>query len=336
MNLEQQLRDLRDAVQIDVGNRGLARDPEANLLNACPDDFANACHSLAEHPAAVLGVITGFFIPTARLGETDGPLGAVYLARTLPALGVRVLLASDPFCRPALHAGLSRCGRLDVPLLDLPDKQDREGNPSSWWRAHNPDSPTHVLAVERVGPSHTPESVRAQLGADETTLQRFRTEVSAEHHGRCHTMRGIDITEQMRDAAFAFDRPIAQGDAPVTIGIGDGGNEIGMGKVPWDIIRRNIARGGVIACRVATDHLIVAGVSNWGAYALAAGAALVRGVRPPLDWFDLDRERDILQTMVEEGPLVDGVAGRRSVSVDGLAFEEYAKPLQRIAAIVRA
>ena len=42
-----------------------------------------------------------------------------------------------------------------------------------------------------------------------------------------------------------------------------------MGKLPWATIRKNVPQGGVVACRVATDYLIVAGVSNWGAYALS-------------------------------------------------------------------
>ena len=55
-----------------------------------------------------------------------------------------------------------------------------------------------------------------------------------------------------------------------------------MGKIPWEVIRRNIPGGGLVACRVPTDHLIVCGVSNWGAYGLAAGrsAAARRGRRP--------------------------------------------------------
>jgi hypothetical protein len=343
MNLEQKLLALRDAVQIDVADRGLARDPEANLFNAFPDDFARACRSLAEHPSAVLGVITGFYIPAAKHGETDGPLGAVYLARTLPFLGIRVQLASDPFCRRALRAGLKKCRRLaDTPVVTLPREYDQGDAPGLFWECdeHYPPMtvrpPTHLLALERVGPSHTLASLGAQPGANDETVRRFLAEVPEEHHDRCHTMRGIDITEHVRDAPAEFDRSgWAYPDPPVTIGVGDGGNEIGMGKVPWDVIRRNIPRGAVIACRVATDHLLVAGVSNWGAYALAAGVALLRGVTPPAEWSDLDLEREILETMVEQGPLVDGVSGTFSASVDGLAFEEYAAPLSRIAAIVR-
>src|SRR5205807_1527308 len=74
-----------------------------------------------------------------------------------------------------------------------------------------------------------------------------------------------------------------------TIGVGDGGNEIGMGKIPWDVIRRNVPNGGLIACRVPTDYLIVAGVSNWGAYALAAGVALLRGAKLDPSLFDAER-----------------------------------------------
>jgi hypothetical protein len=103
-----------------------------------------------------------------------------------------------------------------------------------------------------------------------------------------------------------------------------------MGKIAWDVIRRNIPNGARIACRVPADHLVVAGVSNWGAYALSAGLALVLGRRLPRELFDPRRERELLRVMVEQGPLVDGVTARPALSVDGLPFEEYAKPLGRL------
>src|SRR4029077_10326277 len=53
-----------------------------------------------------------------------------------------------------------------------------------------------------------------------------------------------------------------------TIAIGDGGNEIGMGAIPRSLIARHVEHGETIACVTAARHLIVAGVSNWGAYAL--------------------------------------------------------------------
>jgi hypothetical protein len=326
MSVADKLRAILAAIQQDPGNRGLGRDPDANLFNACPDDFAAACRSLAGQTDATLAVVTGFWIVSAGVGETDGPLGVVYLARTLPLLGVRICLATDPFCIPALRAGLRRCGRLDSsPVLELP---------SAGASFQLPDRPTHVLAIERPGRSHTPGSIRAQPGSDDATVARFEAEVPPEHHDRYHSMRGVDISAHMRDPGFEF----ASHDPskPVTIGIGDGGNEIGMGKVPWAVIRANISNGALIACRVPADYLIVAGVSNWGAYALSCGVAVVKGVTPPEEWFDLELERDVLQCMVDSGRIVDGVSGQFTTSVDGLPFEQYAEPLRRMREIVRA
>jgi D-glutamate cyclase len=149
--------------------------------------------------------------------------------------------------------------------------------------------------------------------------------------GRHYTMRGSDITEHF-DARLT--RRLAERRGSQTIGIGDGGNEIGMGNIHPDTVAKNIPNGALIHCRVPTDHLIVAGVSNWGAYALAAGVYVLRGQTPPPDLFDPDREREILEVMVREGPLVDGVTGKQTATVDGLTWDEYAKPLVRIREIL--
>ena len=143
-------------------------------------------------------------------------------------------------------------------------------------------------------------------------------------------MRGRDITASMSPAHRFFEAANRKEQGIVTIGIGDGGNEIGMGKIPWAVIRRNIPNGGLVACRVPTDHLIVCGVSNWGAYGLAAGVRLLRRAPAETDLFDLDKEEALLEMMVEKGPLVDGVSGQPTVSVDGFAFDRYAEPLRRI------
>ncbi len=343
------LREIRDLIQRDVNRRGLATDPEANLINACPDDFAGACRSIAETPNPVIGVVTGFYIADANppAGETDGPLGALFLARALTPLGIRVNLIPDYFCKGALHAGLeaSRGCRAESDLVKviLGDSPP----PSSGWSelldmgfrpAFGPlFELTHLIALERGGPSHTRESLQAQAGC---TARGFINRVRA---GKCclknrrdglYSMRGRDLSEYMGPTHRFFENA-ARPPRITTIGIGDGGNEIGMGKIPWDVIRRNIPNGGLIACRVPTDHLIVCGVSNWGAYALAAGVALLRGAKLDPSLFDPEKERELLRIMVEKGPLVDGVTGRPTVTVDGLSFDEYVKPLLRIKDLLR-
>jgi ActR/RegA family two-component response regulator len=101
-----------------------------------------------------------------------------------------------------------------------------------------------------------------------------------------------------------------------------------MGKVPWDVIKCNIPGGDLVACRVATDFLIVCGVSNWGAYALATGVAHARGRQLDAHLFDRAREQQILETMVKAGPLVDGVTAKPTATVDGLTWEQYANVLE--------
>jgi D-glutamate cyclase len=309
MTLDAKLTALRDLIQVDIGNRGLARDPERNLINACPGDFAAACRGIAQHPAPKVAIITGFWIANADppCGETDGPLGAVYLARAFHDLGIGVELITDFFCARALAEGLAACGLSDrVAVLTLPSAQD------SWpayldadWGKNN-RGVTHVIAIERVGPASD---------------------------GRCYSMRGRDITEFMCPAELLTTHLSQQGVA--TIGIGDGGNEIGMGKLPVEAIERNIPNGRQIACRVPADRLIVAGISNWGGYGLAAGVALVLGRKLGPALFDADLELRILRRMVERGPLVDGKTAQPTATVDGVPFAEYVKPLSRIREILK-
>jgi hypothetical protein len=307
MTTDEKLAAILAAVQTDPGNRGLARDPHDNLFIATRGDFLAACRSLGSPTAEALAVVTGFFIPQAepQAFETDGPLGAMFLLRALAKLGVTVTLMTEPQCYPAFDAARALIG----------DRGERYGSLRSLLGGQvtqllNDRSVrfTHLLALERVGP-----------GLD----------------GRYRTMRGIDITERMWHAHEAFTAtPTAA--KPLTIGIGDGGNEIGMGKIPHETIVKNIPNGDLIHCRIATDHLIVCGVSNWGAYALAAGVYVLRGAKPPADLFDPDREREILEVMVREGPLVDGVTGKQTATVDGLTWDEYVKPLIRIREILES
>jgi hypothetical protein len=336
---------IRDLIQQDVGNRGPRADPAANLITACVSDFSAACRSIFETPGAAIGIVTGFYIPHAEppCGETDGPLGAIFLARALVPLGVKVFIATDVFCTRSLQAGLAACGLADiVPLFTLPTSaQSGTLSPRLYTEqfldqvCQHVGGFTHLIALERAGPSHTAASLRSQPGSTATDLNLFLSEVPFHEHDRCHTMKGRDITVHMSPAHWLFEE--APKALPMkTIGIGDGGNEIGMGKIPWKIIRGNIAGGGLVACRVPADYLIVCGVSNWGAYGLAAGVRSLHAVHDDAELFNLQRERDLLRIMVEQGPLVDGVSGQPSITVDGLSFERYAEPLRRLGALQTA
>lgn len=64
--------------------------------------------------------------------------------------------------------------------------------------------------------------------------------------------------------------------ARISTGIGDGGNECGMGKV-YKKVQTTIPYGRLIASIIPTDNLLTCGVSHWGNYGLlAAVEALLR------------------------------------------------------------
>jgi D-glutamate cyclase len=320
---------MRDAIQIDPGGRGLATDPHDNLFTACPDDFEAACRSIATTAHPALAIFTGFCILNADppAGETDGPLGALFLAQALTSLGIRMAFFTDAHSVNALEIGLHESGlRNQVPVRTLKPEpyplsvvgcvENRELELHEETHKTLDDSevelfqPSHLLALERVGRTHRPD-----------------------YH--CRNMRGVDITKYTGAADASFLLNAGQVDRRSSIGIGDGGNEIGMGKIPREVIRRNIPNGDRIACCVPTDHLIVAGVSNWGAYALAAGVRYLRGVPHDPSLFDPTYERELLELIVRLGPLVDGPTGKQQATVDGLPFDEYAKPLVRLGEILR-
>lgn len=335
------LESIRDIIQEDVGNRGLRADPTSNLITACEGDFESACRSLASTENARVAIVTGFYIPHGQppSGETDGPLGALFLTRALTPLGIHVILATDAFCQGALEVGLGAAGlRKKVPLVILPSPE--MAGPMSltdYWDLfiERAGLLTHLIALERVGPSHTRESLESQPSSSISDVQQFMAEVPPEHHDRCHTMRGRDITASMSPAHRLLEVAARKELGITTIGIGDGGNEIGMGKIPWSIIRRNIPNGSLVACRVSTDHLIVSGVSNWGAYGLAAGVLILRDEKDD-EIFNQGHEKELLEIMVEKGPLVDGVTGLPSVTVDGLPIESYLQPLNLLQSIVKS
>jgi hypothetical protein len=308
------LEQMLAAVQVDIGRRGLQKDPQRNLVSETRGDFERACQDLANHPAPHVAIVTGFYIPagTPPAAETDGPPGAVYLARAIAELGGRVTLLSDEWCIAAILAGLSAQGLSTelVSVLALPPPAEcLRWTPNEYWRTllDRMEVPTHLVAIEHVGPCHD--------------------------GGECFNARGKDLSELTSPAHLLFEESRNRPPLLRTIGIGDGGNEIGMGKIPRDVIEANIPLGRKIACRTPTDWLIVAGTSNWGAYALAAGYRLLKGTPLPAEMFSRDHEYRVIESMVQAGPLVDGMTGVQSVTVDGIDFDEYLQPLRQIGAI---
>lgn len=124
---------------------------------------------------------------------------------------------------------------------------------------------------------------------------------------RYSNMRGEDISER----CASFDHFLNLARCP-TIGIGDGGNEIGMGN-----LKQALAQLDIIPSITECDELIVADVSNWAAWGLIAMVSV-------LAQQDLLAKADpltILQYLSTKGS-VDGVTRLNTLTEDGLAPSE--------------
>ena len=328
------ISEINAAIRCDPGRRGLiGSEPAFGPL--CPGHLSAAAYDLAESGRRV-AIATGFYIPAGDppAAETDGPPGALVLAQTLETLGVETLVLTDPYCFTAVEAVARHAG---YPADRLIKHRCGSEADSSDWRAEFFGTGcgrglTHLISIERVGPSHTVESLTRQPRAGAAPVDRFVAQVPVESRNVCHNMRGENINRFAGDLHRLFEETAGYSPVVKTIGIGDGANEIGMGSVPWEDLERRLEgeQAGRVPCRIATDWNIVAGTSNWGGYALAAAVAVLRGCPSAVEPFHCRQQQELLAAMVSAGPAVDGVTRRREATVDGLPFLTYIQPWQAI------
>lgn len=254
-----------------------------------------------KRPARAL-VVTGFYIPQAQqpAAETDGPLGALEVCMALRAVGGDAWLISDEHCAPVICAAAGDLLPEDRVLIAPHAKPEFD----AWFnmvidlvKRHGIDT---LVFIERVGPARD---------------------------GRPRNMRGVDIAE--------WTAPLSQLALLElhTIGVGDGGNEIGMGRVADYAISGVVAHGESIACTVAADQRVVAGTSNWGAHALVC-AMRALGCPQVEPYLEPDWHRAVLDAIVAAGGL-DGVHMTNVPTVDGLDPARYFGTVAQLSAFAR-
>lgn len=234
-------------------------------------------------------VVTGFpvVLDGGRVfGETDGPLGAARLAYGLSLMGMDCCVVTDErYCRPMTEL----LNALDINAMIAIVRKERKTTRTlkDLLDRYKPEA---VVAIELPG-----------RGQDD----RYRN------------MNGADITQHTTPLDRLID--LARDRGIKTIGIGDGGNEAGMGWI-MDAVKRIVKNGDSIASKVKTDQLIVASTSNWGAYGLLT--ALGKLKNKPLLCNNGTEER--LFNVAFSSGLVDGRLRQLSRSVDGFSSEESA------------
>jgi hypothetical protein len=266
-------------------------------------------------------IATGFVVDSGRT-ETDGPPGAAALGRALRALGAEVAYVTDAVTAPVLGAALSALGE-PAGVITWP------GGAEAAPRVLAAARPTHLVAIER--PGRARDGVyRNMRGVDVSDWNPPLDDLFVLAARTARTDRtGVRSHAHLEQATRGTSRPrgprynkIPVGRTPnrmITIGVGDGGNEIGMGNV-----RARLTRGGGLAARIVStvrvDHLVVAGVSNWGAYGIVAQLGRLAG-RPLLH--TPDDERRLVTACVDAGAC-DGVTRKPEPTVDGLPLETHA------------
>jgi len=246
--------------------------------------------------------------PHLPAGETDGPPGVIFLARALLHLRrIRPVLLTEGRMVAPLEAAAA-AARLAALVQGLPE------GPAS------PEAAGELLA------RHRPAAlvVVEKLGENE--------------RGVIHDVRGADV-----GASHASLSPLvlaAKAAGVLTVAIGDRGNEVGFGLVtgslPATALRRRRCAcpcGGTILCCVATEALVVAATSNWGAYAVTAALALLAGRGDLLP--DPAAEAAVREACVAVGAR-DGVTREAAPTVDGTSPEVQAAILTLLRAAVAA
>lgn len=266
----------------------IARDPGGrNVFGlVLADQLRLAAQSL--RLARRVALVSGFFVPEAGAGETDGPPGAKIVGDALQSLHIPVDFITDE-----RNAPLFRALGVEPRVFD----GGRDVVAAACARYLDEHRPTHLLSIERVG-----------RGVD----------------GRYRNMRGVDITATTAPLDELFVQASRRG--LTTIGIGDGGNEIGMGRVFADALA-SVNHGPLLATIVPTDFCLAAGVSNWGALGLVGALSVLEGrdLLPSGDRLVAD-----VQRMVSVGGAVDGVTHRPEATIDGLALAESVRVLEEI------
>jgi hypothetical protein len=242
--------------------------------------------------------------------ESDGPPGAVALAKAINmGLGAVPVIVCEDSLTNIVHGGCSAAGILvrsveeakkstecphfvNVASIRALSVEDHDTARETAHKILNELNPVAMIAIEKPGMNEK---------------------------GIYHLTAGFDISPGVAKVDYIFEEARSQG--ILTIGVGDGGNELGMGVIK-DFIKASIPNGSECKCPckagiapyLETDFLVVSTVSNWGAYAIVACLAYI--LENPSLLHDAETELRVLNQCAFEGA-IDSV-GRAIPQVDSI------------------
>lgn len=266
-------------------------------------------------------VMPGFF----PYGETDGPIGAATIGRALAiGLNARMVVLTEPEMVPITVATCRAAGlnvmteedlqraprpphRHNLYCLVLPFPYDDAKAVTEAKRLFDTYKPKALMAIEKNGPNKD---------------------------GHYSMIDGSDNSECQAKAGRLFEE--ARKRHVLTIGIGDRGNEIGLGTIA-DVPRRILPFGEKATDSTVVDVLVTAAVSNWGASGIAAVLAAM--LNEPDVMHDTATESRMLKRCIEAGgvdgfncrpvPITDGMLESTQVAICALLNELVRAPAAR-------
>lgn len=243
---------------------------------------------------------TGFCV--SGVAETDGPPGTFALAHALDRLGFTPTIVTDKLCK-----GLFECSA----------RKEGEKNTCTCSLYETCDKSTTICPLSHTDINTEYVDVTADARDFQKLLDKYHPVclISIERCGRnvnddYANMRGISIASQTACIDVMFEMAARHG--ILTIGVGDGGNEIGMGNLK-DVISEKLS---LVPCEITVDELIIATVSNWGAYALVSYLELLEHRHIMLSYEELEA---YLNSLIAKG-CIDGVSKKPEPSVDGFSL----------------
>lgn len=288
----------------------------------------------AVKPGDVVFFLTGLLVRSAfstEVAESDGPIGIAALVYTMQrALGITPILVADPSMVQPLATVMRQIGYTRIPVETVqgacaPSKR-----------------PTRAYAIITM----SSEAEEAKREAEEL-LDHYKPAaiISCERggpncYGVTHNSQGKDISKGHCRSDLLFKAGYEREGLPVTIGIGDGGNEVGMGNIHDDLYQW-LPHGDVCCCgcgggiipETKCDVLISSTVSNWGASALAAALVLITGKGDALADGQVHREA-MLGTAA--AGFIDSPTGEVATRVDGMEMEVHLAIAEELSQVVHA
>ena len=209
----------------------------------------------------------------AGYAETDGPLGTEVLAQALKKLGYQPVIVTDALCKDYFEPM-----GLEVEYVPF------DADASFYQDLLLKRDPVGLISIERCGINSKNDYAN---------------------------MRGVSIRENTATIDQLFS--LAHKKGLPTWGVGDGGNEIGMGNLK-DVISKKLS---LVPCVNKVDHLVIATVSNWGAFGMTAYLEKLTGVHVFPSYENMHK---YLEQTVAIGS-IDGVNKVHVCTVDGYPAE---------------